>query len=93
MCNYNECDEKDAAAEVLKTLAALGSLKSIDFVGNIESRKFNKTVSSAFSAQNILLKVFEEEDDQEEMDDDSDDSDYEFSLPDELLKKIEKLEI
>jgi hypothetical protein len=37
--------------------------------------------------------VFEEEDDQEEMDDDSDDSDYEFSLPDELLKKIEKLEI
>jgi len=48
MCNYNECEEKDAAAQVLMGLAGLGSLLTIDFVGNVESRKFNKTVKAEF---------------------------------------------
>lgn len=61
MCNYNECEEKDAAAQVLKALAGLGSLKTIDFVGNVESRKFNNTVKAEFQKQNVVLRVFGED--------------------------------
>jgi len=97
MCNYNECEEKEAAATVLQQLAALGTLKTIDFVGNVESRKFNKTVKAEFQKRDIALRVFEDEENEEdEDDDDEDDSDFEFSLPeeaDELAAKMEKLEI
>ena len=53
MSNFNECDGKKASSDILKSLYKLGSIRRIDFVGNVESKKFNKAVSAAFSAKNI----------------------------------------
>lgn len=87
MCNYNECENRSPAALVLTQLAALGSLKNIDFIGNVESRKFNKAVKAEFSKRDIALRVFEDEgEDQDEQEDDSDDEDFYFKLPEEVAE-------
>ena len=46
--NYNEFDDRDLATEVLEHLYKLTSLKTVDFVGNVDSLKFNKAASAAF---------------------------------------------
>ena len=86
-CNYNEVDDQDEASDVLENLIKLPSLKVVDFVGNVESAKFNKAAIEAFEKRNVALKCFEEdlEDVEEDEDDDCD--------VDKLTERLSQLEI
>lgn len=69
----------------------LQNIATIDFVGNITSRKFNKEWKNKFEHQNRVLKTNEEEDEEGESDEENEaeeEADYEDDL-NELCEKLD----
>ena len=69
----------------------LQNIATIDFVGNITSRKFNKEWKNKFEDKNRVLKTNEEEDEEGESDEENEteeEADYEDDL-NELCEKLD----
>lgn len=76
-CNYNDVESKKAGEECLKIVLDIGSISFVEFVGNVQSRKFNKVWQNKFTEAERELKVFEDEDDDEDEDGEDEDQDQE----------------
>lgn len=95
-CNYNDVESKVAAAECLQILLEMESIKTVDFIGNVQSRKFTKEWQVKFTDSEKDLKVTEEEemdddeaaDADEEEDEEEEDDGYKSSLS-ELCEKLD----
>lgn len=61
------------AAECLQVLLSLDSLKQVEFIGNVLSKKWNREWASKFADAGKDLKWREDEDDEDEDDEEEDD--------------------
>jgi len=93
-CNYNDVESRKAATECLEVLISLEGINSVDFIGNVQSKKFNKEWIAKFAEAEKSLKVFEEEDeegDEDEDEEEEEEEEEEGEYEPELTKLSEKL--
>jgi hypothetical protein len=78
------------AGECLEVLSAFGTLKKVEFIGNVQSKKWNREWAGRFKDMGKDLKWCDEEDDDEEDDDEEheDDDQHEDALA-ELCAKLD----
>jgi Ran GTPase-activating protein 1 len=48
-CNYNDVESRKAATEILEVLIQMEGIVSVDFIGNVPSKKFNKEWLAKFT--------------------------------------------
>ena len=93
-CRYNDIESRECASQCLEILLAMDSLQTIEFTGNVESKKFQKEWIAKFGDRKITFTEEEEgsDDDADDMSEEEDEGFDEDKLA-ALCSKFEELSL
>jgi Ran GTPase-activating protein 1 len=74
-CNYNDVESQKMAGECLEVLSTFETLRQVEFIGNVQSKKWNRDWAGKFKDMGKDLKWCDEEDDDEEDEDEEHEED------------------
>lgn len=74
-CNYNDVESKKCAVECLELLLQMTNIKTIDFIGNLQSKKLCREWSDKFIGRTINLVPEDEPIDEEDEEEDEENDD------------------